>query len=118
MTLKTGFQRWAGKKKIGMSELLPAKNRVLHKQSSYNYDLLKETQHGRCFYCLAKFEFVDIEHWTDKSQTAICPKCGIDSVLPGSFEDEKLILMHHDWFCEAINLETDETIDICDCDRF
>lgn len=39
-----------------------------------------------CFHCLAIFEPVRIEAWIDENengqgQTALCPKCGIDSVI-------------------------------------
>lgn len=34
-----------------------------------------------CFYCLAIFPGVEITQWIDEGTTAICPKCGIDSVL-------------------------------------
>ncbi len=39
-----------------------------------------------CFYCLAIFPSSSIEEWTDDDAsgigtTALCPKCGIDSVL-------------------------------------
>jgi hypothetical protein len=40
----------------------------------------------RCFYCLASFKPADIQDWVDSEaqepgQTALCPKCGIDSVI-------------------------------------
>jgi hypothetical protein len=39
-----------------------------------------------CFYCYALFSPREIKEWTDQDlkgqgQTAICPKCGTDSVL-------------------------------------
>jgi hypothetical protein len=38
-----------------------------------------------CFYCLAVFPPNEVTEWTDKTvgigQTALCPKCGIDSVI-------------------------------------
>jgi hypothetical protein len=38
-----------------------------------------------CFYCLAIFPPSEIVFWIDKreapQQTALCPKCGIDSVI-------------------------------------
>lgn len=34
-----------------------------------------------CFYCLKTFPPADIREWIDKGQTALCPHCGIDSVL-------------------------------------
>lgn len=34
-----------------------------------------------CFYCLAIFQGNEIAQWIDDGKTALCPKCGIDSVL-------------------------------------
>lgn len=44
-----------------------------------------------CFYCLQMFPPTEIENWVDElvdekgiasqGETALCPKCGIDSVL-------------------------------------
>ncbi|HEY5771822.1 MAG TPA: cytoplasmic protein, partial [Chitinophagaceae bacterium] len=38
-----------------------------------------------CFYCVGIFKSAEIIEWTDednpKGQTALCPICGIDSVI-------------------------------------
>ncbi len=34
-----------------------------------------------CFYCLAVFEPNEIKDWVDDGKCALCPKCGIDSVI-------------------------------------
>lgn len=34
-----------------------------------------------CFYCGQSFRPDEIAEWIDNDQTAICPKCGIDSVI-------------------------------------
>jgi hypothetical protein len=34
-----------------------------------------------CFYCGATFTATEIVDWTDGEQTALCPRCGIDSVI-------------------------------------
>jgi len=34
-----------------------------------------------CFCCVRAFPPLKIEEWTDKQQTALCPRCGIDSVI-------------------------------------
>jgi hypothetical protein len=40
--------------------------------------------------------------WTDKKDTAICPHCGIDAVIPVRSEDDKdlenLSKIHKYWF--------------------
>ncbi len=38
-----------------------------------------------CFSCLEYFGSCEITEWTDNSQTALCPKCGADCVIPASF---------------------------------
>jgi len=34
-----------------------------------------------CFFCLETFIVDEITDWTDKGDTALCPNCGIDSVI-------------------------------------
>ena len=35
-----------------------------------------------CFYCLETFNWQEVTEWIDDGCTALCPRCGIDSVLP------------------------------------
>jgi hypothetical protein len=34
-----------------------------------------------CFYCFATFTSAEISDWIDDGQTAVCPKCSVDSVI-------------------------------------
>jgi hypothetical protein len=43
-------------------------------------DVLRSDACG-CFRCLAIFDPSTIRSWVDTGQTAVCPKCGMDSVL-------------------------------------
>src|SRR3954454_18243633 len=53
---------------------------VLHRE------LVLPSQEAGCCYCLATFPVSAIRQWTDGSrragQTALCPRCGVDGVLP------------------------------------
>lgn len=55
--------------------------------SNYNFEIL-ENNHNIdccCVYCFSKFFSIDIlEYITEPNskKTAICPNCGIDSVIP------------------------------------
>lgn len=40
-----------------------------------------------CYYCCKTFQVEKIVNWTDKGETALCPFCGIDSVVVSSFTD-------------------------------
>ncbi|HHD79394.1 MAG TPA: hypothetical protein ENK98_07170 [Epsilonproteobacteria bacterium] len=59
-----------------------------------------------CYYCLKQFSSNQIEEWWDEDengigQTAICPYCGIDSVISDTVVDisEKLLVdMREYWF--------------------
>ena len=39
-----------------------------------------------CYYCQKIFNSQEIKEWTDKDQTAICPFCDTDSVIPNLAE--------------------------------
>jgi len=59
-------------------------NRVIEAQKfSFNNkeDLQKDKRCG-CFYCLKIFDPAEIKNWiNDGNGTAVCPYCGVDSVL-------------------------------------
>jgi hypothetical protein len=64
----------------------------IHKFSFKNRPLLEKSNMAGCFYCRSTFPTSDIEDWVDGNQldtgdtqdglTALCPRCGIDAVLP------------------------------------
>jgi hypothetical protein len=55
-----------------------------------------------CFYCLETFIPDEITDWTDKGDTALCPNCGIDSVIGDAsgfpVTPEFLAAMERRWF--------------------
>jgi uncharacterized paraquat-inducible protein A len=52
-----------------------------------------------CYYCLSVFAVTEISTYTDNGQTAICPKCNIDSVIPAT--DQKFLeSCQKFWFLE------------------
>ncbi len=58
-------------------------------QSMKNRKLLETTKECGCYSCLEVFDPKLIQQWTDQSQTAICPFCGIDSII---IETDKKVL--------------------------
>jgi hypothetical protein len=76
----------------------------LHAVSSHHRLQLAHTGRCGCFYCLKFFDASEIEDWIDKEQTALCPHCGIDSVLPATEEvtPEMLKAMQQVWFAPAV----------------
>jgi hypothetical protein len=64
-----------------------------HRHSLRNEPEVKASRRCGCFYCFGFFSPADIDEWWDKGDddgrdplplTAVCPLCGIDSVLPES----------------------------------
>jgi hypothetical protein len=53
-------------------------------KSMKNRQNVKTSQICGCYQCLATFPSQEITQWTDQNETAICPKCQTDSVLPDS----------------------------------
>jgi hypothetical protein len=54
-----------------------------------------------CFFCFRTFSTGEIKSWVDANQTALCPHCGIDSVLgdvSGQIGDSFLRRMHQQYF--------------------
>jgi hypothetical protein len=75
---------------------------IAHDHSSNHRAEIEKSETCGCFYCMAIFPPADIIEWIDQGQCALCPKCGIDSVI-GSASDfpiTKVFLerMHDHWF--------------------
>jgi hypothetical protein len=83
----------------GLQSLKPELKK-LHKGSTYNLPLIEISRRCGCFYCLQTFAPSEITKWIDKGQTALCPKCGIDSVLPSVTDPSILAVMNLYWFSE------------------
>lgn len=79
---------------------------VAHKHSSNHRDEILASQVCGCFYCLAIFAPETIKEWIDEKEgvamTALCPECGIDSVIGSSsgfpITKEFLQTMYRKWF--------------------
>ena len=61
----------------------------VHHYSSRHRQMVERAAMCGCFYCGALFSSHEIDTWCDEPEesvsagtTAICPRCGIDSVLP------------------------------------
>ena len=68
------------------------------------------SQTCRCAHCLATFSGAEVTEFTDKGKTAICPKCGVDAVLPDCVEglNETLLQEIHDYWFEDDDDTTDD----------
>lgn len=87
---------------MSRKEAFPPHIRNAHKHSSNHRDAILESSICGCFYCCRTYPPTTIQKWTDAGQTALCPNCGIDSVIPDvagfPLTPEFLAQMKAHWF--------------------
>ncbi len=70
--------------------------------SWFHRELLMQDSVSGCYYCKRIFSPSEITEWTDDGNTAICPYCGVDSVIGESsglpITTDVLEEMHRRWF--------------------
>jgi hypothetical protein len=77
---------------------------IAHKSCSSHKAELESSKLCGCFYCLETFEPKEITEYFEenlhKGETAICPKCGIDSVLSDKFPiaDKSFLKAMNDYY--------------------
>ena len=86
----------------------------LHQQCSGHRHALEKVTRCGCFYCQRFFLPSEILDWCDSDTTALCPFCGIDSVIPES-EDVMLTAdliqdMHAYWFQRSVPLHVQPSL--------
>lgn len=69
-----------------------------HKHASQHRVELEASPTAACFTCFKRFPTASIKAWIDANQTALCPACGLDSVLGSAslvpLDDKFLRRMH------------------------
>lgn len=99
-------QQLTKRKILKIMTKIPELYRVIHSYCSENKEILSQTEDAFCFYCKQKVNFADIDDWCDElsgKESAICPHCGIDSVVPykidGVYElDDKMLDEMHKYY--------------------
>lgn len=79
---------------------------IIHKNSLGNRKLLNKDEKCGCFHCGRIFNTSEIYEWIreyNNEETAICPHCGVDSIISDSHGEKlskKLLAeMHRKYFC-------------------
>lgn len=76
-----------------------------HKHSSHHRAEIEASARCGCFFCFRTFRCADIKAWTDGNQTALCPACGVDSVIGSAskhrLDDTFLRRMHTHFFASS-----------------
>lgn len=73
-----------------------------HRHCTGNKDELRRSTVSGCFYCRSIYTPEEITDYIDHSTTALCPRCGIDSVIGDAsglpITEEFLTRMNRYWF--------------------
>jgi hypothetical protein len=73
-----------------------------HTHAARHRNEIEKSERCGCFYCLQTFAPGEIRDWIGKDNTALCPRCGIDSVIGSasgfSLSEKFLRRMHSYWF--------------------
>ena len=81
---------------------------ALHRQSSGHRRELEQATRCGCFYCQRVFHPSEIQIWCDSETTALCPHCGIDSVVPETINQQLtadlMREMHTYWFERSVKV--------------
>ena len=73
-----------------------------HKRASRHRAELEESGICGCLYCLQVYQPAEIQEWIDDETTALCPHCGIDSVIGAKsgypITENFLLKLKEHWF--------------------
>jgi len=67
-------------------------------KSMNNFAAVQNANVCGCYFCRSVFSYKTIKEWTDGGDTALCPRCGADTVLPGVRDTGILSLARKRWF--------------------
>ena len=92
------LRRWFADSDAAVDPMNEAEAEAIAKLSMLNRDRVRAAASCGCFHCQSIFASNEIRQWIDNGQTALCPRCGIDSVLPGVTDRETLAALRHHRF--------------------
>lgn len=64
--------------------------RTASELSLKNRSMIKEGVPCGCYFCLQIIDGSVIEEWTDNGETALCPRCTIDAIIPNETDIDNL----------------------------
>ena len=56
------------------------------KLSMKNKEEILKHPEASCYHCVSTFDAASIRSWCDGGLTPLCPRCGMDAVVPGRRE--------------------------------
>lgn len=84
-----------------MVEMTEQELNDLHEQCNFNKEALQNSERCSCIYCLRVFDSIEVTEWIrerNAKDTAVCPYCSIDAIIPGEHDSSVLKEMYFHWF--------------------
>jgi hypothetical protein len=69
--------------------------------SFHNRAAIEAAAEASCYFCLRTFDSSAVERYTDNGETATCPHCDVDALVPGRLSPYELRGLHEFWFCKG-----------------
>lgn len=66
--------------------------------SLHNRSQIKEGVPCACYFCLQIIDGGEIDEWADDGDTAICPRCNVDAIVPNETDIQYLMHAHRTSF--------------------
>jgi len=66
--------------------------------SRINRNTIENNTQCGCYFCTTVFKGSEITEWVDDGQTALCPHCDIDAVIPNETDVDYLKASFERWF--------------------
>lgn len=70
---------------------MPGNHRKYTKISFKNKAALEAEAQCSCYHCNQVMPVDQVVIWVDEGETGVCPKCGVDALLPGCYSVSKLL---------------------------
>jgi len=110
--------QFVGQRKAGFVRYPSSTLEKLHKLTTRHRQMVERATLCGCFYCLRTFPPTAISDWVDEKNlagaTALCPHCGIDSVIPQQpnqpLNADVLAAMHAYWFDRSVSISSTPSI--------
>jgi len=68
------------------------------KESMKNRQAITESEKVGCYFCIEAFDSKEVTEFCDNGETGLCPKCGVDSLLPNQTDTKTLANLCEKWF--------------------
>jgi len=63
-------------------------------RSLHNRSEIKENVPCVCYFCMQVIDGSEVEDWADDGDTALCPRCNIDAIVPNESNVDYLLHAH------------------------